>query len=156
MQYLREHFSHVSWERVCSGSGIPNIYAYLKESGYADEPKWLSDELAQASDPSPVIMNHALAGQPGAELCVATLNTFVSILAAEAGNLALKVLATGGIYLGGGIPPKILPALQTERFVETFRHKGRFENLLANVPVKVILNPEVALIGAACHGLEAD
>jgi len=88
------------------------------------------------------------------ELCIATLDAFVSILGAEAGNLALKVLATGGVYLGGGIPPRILPTLEQGRFMETFRRKGRFSDLLARVPVHVILNPKVALLGAACHGLE--
>lgn len=84
----------------------------------------------------------------------ATLNAFVSILGAEAGNLALKVLATGGVYLGGGIPLRILPALEQERFMEAFRRKGRMSDLLACVPVHVILNPKVALLGVACHGLE--
>jgi glucokinase len=152
LQHLREHFGHVSWERVCSGSGIPNIYEYLKDSGYADEPVWLSERLAQADDPSPAIVNTALEGQPGAELCVATLNTFVAILGAEAGNLALKVLARGGIYLGGGIPPKILDALTGERFSAAFRGKGRFTDMLSSIPVYIILHPEAALMGAASLG----
>ena len=88
------------------------------------------------------------------ELCVATLNAFISILGAEAGNLTLKVMASGGVYLGGGIPPRILPALKQKRFLEAFRHKGRMSDLLARVPVHVILNPKVALLGAACFGLE--
>ena len=178
LRYLQGGFEHVSYERVCSGRGLPNIYAYLKDSGYADEPDWLTEQLAVADDPTPVIVNAALrqpfdpstglrAGlaqdkaQDNAldderlcELCIATLNTFVSILGAEAGNLALKVLASGGVYLGGGIPPRILTALEQERFMEAFRHKGRMSDLLARVPVHVILNPKVALLGAACHGLE--
>jgi glucokinase len=159
--YLQERFEHVSYERVCSGRGLPNIYAYLRDSGYADEPAWLTEQLAAADDPTPVIVNAALLrhrppldSERPCELCVATLNAFVSILGAEAGNLALKVLATGGVYLGGGIPPRILPALEQERFMEAFRHKGRMSDLLARVPVHVILNPKVALLGAACHGLE--
>jgi glucokinase len=152
--YLQDRFEHVSYERVCSGRGLPNIYAYLKDSGYADEPTWLTEQLAAADDPTPVIVNAALNGERRCKLCVATLNAFVSILGAEAGNLALKVLATGGVYLGGGIPPRILPALEQERFVRAFRHKGRMSDLLAGVPVHVILNPKVALLGAACHGLE--
>jgi glucokinase len=155
LQYLRERFGHVSWERVCSGKGIPNIYSYLKESGYADEPAWLAQRLRAAPDPSPIIVNAALAGEHGAELCVSTLNIFLSILGAEAGNLALKVLSTGGVYLGGGIPPRILSALKGDRFIQAFRHKGRFEDFLIDIPVHVILNPEVALFGAVCHGLEA-
>jgi glucokinase len=154
LRYLQGRFEHVSYERVCSGRGLPNIYAYLKDSGYADEPDWLTEQLAVADDPTPVIVNAALDEERPCELCVATLNALVSILGAEAGNLALKVLASGGVYLGGGIPPRILPALQQEWFMEAFRRKGRMSDLLARVPVHVILNPKVALLGAACHGLE--
>lgn len=114
----------------------------------------MAEQLAVADDPTPAIVNVALDDEKPSELCVATLNTFVSILGAEAGNLALKVLATGGVYLGGGIPLRILPALKCERFMEAFRHKGRLSGLLARMPVHVILNPRVALLGAACHGLE--
>jgi len=154
LRYLQGRFERVSYERVCSGRGLPNIYAYLKDSGYADEPAWLTEQLAVADDPTPIIVNTALDSQKGCELCVATLNAFVSILGAEAGNLALKVLASGGVYLGGGIPPRILPALEQQRFMEAFQRKGRMSDLLARVPVHVILNPKVALLGAACHGLE--
>jgi glucokinase len=154
LRYLHARFQHVSYERVCSGRGLPNIYGYLKDSGYADEPVWLTQQLAAAGDPTPVIVNAALDSERPCELCVATLNAFVSILGAEAGNLALKVLASGGVYLGGGIPPRILPALEQKPFGEAFRHKGRMSDLLARVPVHVILNPKVALLGAACHGLE--
>jgi glucokinase len=152
LRYLHDRFEHVSYERVCSGRGLPNIYAFLKDSGYADEPAWLAEELAAADDPTPVIVNTALARE--CELCVATLDTFVSILGAEAGNLALKVLASGGVYLGGGIPPRILPALEQGPFMQAFRNKGRMSDLLVRFPVHVILNPKVALLGAACHGLE--
>jgi glucokinase len=144
---------HVSFERVCSGLAIPNIYAYLRDSGYAPEPEWLARSLAAAQDQTPVIMNAARDDDQGCELCVATLKTFVSILGAEAGNLALKVLSTGGVYLGGGIPPRILPVLQEGTFLGDFRHKGRFSDLLAGMPVHVILNPRAALLGAAAYGL---
>jgi glucokinase len=154
LRYLQDRFGHVSCERVCSGRGLPNIYTYLKDSGYADEPAWLAEQLAAADDPTPVIVNTALDEEKPCELCVATLSTFVSILGAEAGNLALKVLASGGVYLGGGIPPRILPALEQGRFMEAFQRKGRMSDLLARMPVHVILNPKVALLGAACHGLE--
>jgi glucokinase len=152
LQYLLERSDHVSFEHVCSGMGLPNIYAFLRESGYAEEPGWLAEQLAVADDPNPIIAKAALAKT--SELCVATLDLFVTILGAEAGNMALKVLATGGIYLGGGIPPKILPALAEERFMQAFMSKGRFSDMLARVPVHVILNPKSALLGAACHGLE--
>jgi glucokinase len=154
LHYLQRRFEHVSYERVCSGVGLPNIYAFLKDSGYADEPAWLAEELAAADDPTPIIANAALNGERPCQLCVATLDTFVSVLGAEAGNLALKVLASGAVYLGGGIPRRILPALKHERFMGAFRRKGRLSDLLARIPVHVILNPKVALLGAACHGLE--
>jgi glucokinase len=154
LRYLEGRFGHVSYERVCSGRGLPNIYAYLKDSGHADEPAWLVEQLAAANDPTPAIVNAALDGEKPCELCAATLGAFVSILGAKAGNLALKVLATGSVYLGGGIPPRILPALEQGRFMETFRRKGRMSDLMSRTPVHVILNPKVALLGAACHGLE--
>ena len=153
LRYLLESFDHVSYERVCSGMGLPNIYAYLKDSGYAEEPAWLAEDLAAADDPTPVIVNAALDSERPCELCVATLDVFVSILGAEAGNLALKVLATGGVYVGGGIPPRILSILERGPFMESFRSKGRFSDLMSRMPVHVILNPKVALLGAACHGL---
>ena len=155
LSYLLEQFEHVSSERVCSGPGIPNIYAYLRDSGYGDEPEWLAQQLAAADDPTPILVNGALGTERQSELCVATLNAFVSILGAEAGNLALRILATGGVYVGGGIPPRILPALQHEHFLESFQRKGRMSALLARVPVHVILNPKAALLGAARRGLES-
>ena len=151
--HLQRRFDHVSCERVCSGIGLPNIYAFLRDTGYAEEPDWLAQELAAADDLTPLIVKVALDDERPCELCIATLNTFVSILGAEAGNLALKALATGGVYLGGGIPRRILSALEQGRFMEAFRRKGRMSDLLARMPVHVILNPKVALLGAACHGL---
>jgi glucokinase len=154
LQYLLDRFEHVSYERVCSGRGLPNIYAYLRDSGYAEEPPALAEQLAAAEDPTPVIVKAALDEGPQHELCVATLNTFVSILGAEAGNLALRVVATGGVYLGGGIPPRILPVLTNGEFMHAFRSKGRLSELMVRTPVHVILNPKAALMGAACYGLE--
>jgi glucokinase len=154
LRYLMVRFPHVSYERICSGMGIPNIYDYLKDSGYAEEPQWLAEQLATTLDRSPIIVNNALDKENACEICVATLNTFVSILASEAGNLALKVLSTGGVYIGGGIPPRILSYLQDNHFMQAFTHKGRFTQMLAQIPVHVILNPKVALLGAAIHGLE--
>jgi glucokinase len=153
LHYLFGRFSHVSSERVCSGSGIPNIYAYLRDSRPATEPAWLAQEIAGASDPTPVIVQAALDESRPSELCAATLRTFVSILGAEAGNLALKVLATGGVYLGGGIPPRLLALLESPDFLESFRGKGRMADLLDRVPVHVILNPKAALLGVAYAGL---
>lgn len=155
LRYLLRRYEHVSYERVCSGMGIPNIYAFLKESGYAEEPAWLREQLPVAKDPTPIIVSAALDDKRPCELCISTLNTFVSILGAAAGNLALQVLATGGVYLGGGIPPRVLPVLKTERFMQTCKSKGRMTDLMSQIPVHVILNPKSALLGAAVHGLES-
>jgi glucokinase len=154
LRHLLQRYDHVSYERVCSGMGMPNIYAYLKDSGHAQEPLWLAEELSTAEDSTPVIVSTALSQERTCELCKATLDTFVSILGAEAGNLALKVLATGGVYLGGGIPPRILSALDNGAFMEAFQAKGRFRELMSRLPVYVILNRKVALLGAARVGLE--
>lgn len=145
---------HVSYERVCSGIGIPNIYGYLRDTGFAPEPAWLASELAAAKDRTPVIVNNALDPERATLICRETLARFVSILGSEAGNLAMKVLATGGVYLGGGIPPRIIPALQHPRFMAAFCNKGRMQAWLAKIPIYVITNPHVALLGAAYYGLD--
>ena len=111
----------------------------------------MKEALYRADDPTPIIVQKAMAGE--CELSIATLNAFVSILGAEAGNLALKVMATGGLYLGGGIPPKILSKLRDGTFMASFVNKGRFAERLAQIPVYVILNQQTALLGAACYGL---
>jgi len=153
LRYVRERFGHVSYERVCSGIGLPNVYDYLRDSGYAPEPSWLAEALGAADDRTPLIVQTAMSTERSSPLCTAALDTFVEILGAEAGNLALKVLATGGVYVGGGIPPRILPLLQRGPFLRAFAAKGRFSGLLSRMPVCVILNPKVALLGAACYGL---
>jgi len=152
---LQEQFGHVSYENVCSGRGLPNIYRFLKEKRYAPEPSWLAEKLTGTDDPAPVIVDAALDQARPCELCAEALNIFVSVLGAEAGNLALKVLATGGVYLTGGIPPRILPFLNKGRFIKAFRHKGRMSALVARMPVYVVLNSRVALLGAARYGLES-
>jgi glucokinase len=152
LSYLLTRYEHVSYEWVCSGIGLPNIYYFLRDSGRYPEPDWLRTELAAAKDVTPVISRAAEAGK--AEICVETLRLFVTILGREAGNLALKVLATGGVYLGGGIPPRILPFLRQASFIQAFTAKGRFSALLAKMPLHVILNPEAGLFGAACHALQ--
>ena len=154
LSHLWDRYEHVSYERVCSGLGIPNIYGYLKSSGYAEEPTWLAERLTEVSDATPIIVNNALDDERRCALCEGTLRTFVSILGAEAGNLALKTLATGGVYLAGGIPPRILPALDEGVFMRAFCDKGRFEDMMVSVPVYVICNPKAPLLGAAAYGLE--
>jgi glucokinase len=151
LRNLMGKFGTVSYERVCSGSGIPNIYAFLKKQQFAPESPEVKKALKRAADPTPVIVKNAMSGE--CELSIATLNTFVSILGAEASNLALKVMAVGGIYLGGGIPPKILTKLKDGTFMAAFVNKGRFAEMLAQIPVYVILNDQTALLGAASYGL---
>ena len=150
---LQEQFGHVSYENVCSGRGLPNIYRFLKKRREASEPSWLTEKLTGTDDPVPVIVDAALDQARPCELCAEALNIFVSVLGAEAGNLALKVLATGGVYLTGGIPPRILPFLNKGQFMKAFRHKGRMSDLVARMPVYVVENSGIALLGAACYGL---
>lgn len=154
LRYLRPHYGHVSYERVCSGRAIPDLYRFLKETGRYPEPAWLAAELNQEADPTRVIVKAGVEGRSA--ICRATLGLFADILAAEAGNLALKVLATGGVYLGGGLPPRLLRFIKQDAFRAAFLNKGRLSGLLAKVPVYLIRHPEVALFGAACHGLEAE
>ncbi|PDV99683.1 glucokinase [Candidatus Chloroploca asiatica] len=153
LKYLLEEHRHVSYERVCSGMGIPNIYAYFRDRVFRQETPSVASQLATADDPTPVIVSGALNPTGPCPVCAATLDCFLGILGSEAGNLALKVLATGGIYLGGGIPPRLLPQLRGERFLNAMRNKGRFRKLMERIPVHVILNSKTALYGAAAYAL---
>lgn len=153
LRYMLKRFGHVGYERVCSGIGIPNIYDFFRDSQYATESPVLAAQLDAAADRTPLIVQAALDEREPDPLCVATLDMFVSVLGAEAGNLALKVLATGGVYLGGGIPQRILPKLQETHFMSAFTNKGRFAALMSRIPVHVILT-QAALTGAARYGLE--
>jgi len=146
LRYLRGRFGHVSSERVLSGPGLKNVYDFLRDTGRYEEPKWLADELA-AGDPSADISKLALAGK--SPLCEAALRRFVRLYGSEAGNLAIRTLARGGVYVGGGIGPKILPALERPDFREAFLAKGRFRAFLEQVEVSVALDPSVPLLGAA-------
>ena len=144
---------HVSYERVLSGPGLVNVYTFLRDTGRGEEPSKLSEEM-RTGDPAAAISTAAL--RATSPLAVAALDLFVSILGAEAGNLALKMKATRGIYLGGGIAPKILPRLKRSGFLEAFVDKGRFRAFMEAIPVKVILNEHTALRGAAlCASLPA-
>jgi glucokinase len=156
LRHWQERLDHVSVERFGSGMGLPNIYAFLRDSGRAEEPPWLAEALAGAGDPTPIIVGTALDPERSCRLCRVALDTFVSIVGAEAGNLAVKLLATGGVYLGGGIPPRILPALTDGRFMTAFLHKGRMSRLLKQMPVHVILHHQAALLGVACYGLDIE
>jgi glucokinase len=152
LTYLSRQHHHVSVERIASGSGIPNIYEFIRDTDLAEEPDWLRRKIAEADDPTPVIIETALDEGTSCDICQETLDIFLSALGSEAANLALKVLATGGVYLGGGIPPRILPALQDGRFQKAFRNKGRFREMLTRIPIHVIMDPKAALTGAALHG----
>ncbi len=150
-RYLHGQFGHVSVERVLSGQGLVYIYRWLKESGRYQEPESLKERM-ETADPAEAITESALGSD--LPLCRQALDHFVSILGAVCGNLALTAMTTGGIYLGGGIPPKILPALEEGLFLEAFRNKGRFQEFLEKVPVRVILDSKAALLGAAISAEE--
>lgn len=149
LQHLRHTLNgRVSFERVVSGLGIKNVYAYLRDVEKIDEPQWLRDRLA-AEDPSAVIGTCAEDGSSW--ICFETMKLFTAAYGAETGNIALKVLATGGMYLGGGIAPKILKTLQNGAFTQAFLDKGRLSPLLQAIPVRVILDDTCALLGAAAY-----
>ena len=153
LAYMLKHFDHVSYEHVCSGIGIPHIYEYLRSSGYALETPQVAEAITAARDPSPAIIKFGLDPAQPSVLCAATLDILTSILGDEAGNLALKVLATGGVYLAGGIATHVLPILESQRFMQAFTRKGRFSELMARMPIHVIVT-RAALAGAAGYGLE--
>jgi glucokinase len=145
LRFLRQEFGRVSYERILAGPGLHNVYRF-ERSRSEPEPAWLSERMLR-EDPGAVVSEVALAGGDGA--CARALDLFVSLYGAEAGNLALKVLALGGVWIGGGIAPKILPALQRGSFMESFAAKGRFTELLHRIPVRVATNPEAPILGAA-------
>jgi glucokinase len=149
---LRERFGRVSWERLLSGPGMANIYHYLLESQVAPEQPVVRAEL-ESEDPATVIVRHGL-GRSDC-LSVRTLDLFWQVLGAEAGNLALAIVATGGVYIGGGIAPRLAHQLDSGRFVAAFRNKGRLSSVLARIPVHVIMNPSVGILGAAAVAARA-
>jgi glucokinase len=146
LRYLIAKFGRASCERVVSGPGLRNIFDFLRETGRGEAPDWLLAEMEE-KDPSAVIARAALDGK--SELCVKALDILISCFGAEAGNLALKMLATGGVFIGGGIAPKIIQKLRERAFIDAFTQKGRFTHLLESIPVRVILNDKAALFGAA-------
>jgi len=145
-RFLAAEVGHVSVERVLSGPGLHNIYRFLRDGQGLAEPSWLSEALRR-EEPSPLISRLGLEGR--AEICVRALELFVAIYGAEAGNLALRMMATAGVYLGGGIAPRILPVLRAPAFLTAFTGKGRLQPLLEDVPVRVVMNDRAALLGAA-------
>jgi glucokinase len=149
LRYLIGRFGRVSYERVVSGPGLANIYDFLSERAGSRVPGPFADKIAAAEDRSPVISQAALAGDP--EIAVKAMDLLVSSYGAEAGNLALKAKAIGGVYVGGGIAPKILSKLNNGTFMQAFNEKGRYRELVSSIPVYVVLNEKAALRGAAYH-----
>jgi glucokinase len=149
LRYLLARFGHVSYERVLSGPGLFNIYRFLKESRGMAEPPLLAERFAAGDDPAAVISTAALAKE--AEICCTALDLFVSIYGAEAGNMALRFKSVRGLYVGGGIAPKILDKLKDGTFMRSFIDKGRYTELLAAMPVQVVLNPQAGLRGAGYY-----
>ena len=145
-QHLHQSAGHVSVERLLSGPGLVNIYNWLRETGRVNEPRWLADRM-KAEDPAKVISATAL--ENSVPICVEALEVFISIFGAVAGNFALIGLTRAGIYLGGGIAPQILAKLKDGLFIKSFINKGRFKELLQQIPVYVILNEKAPLLGAA-------
>jgi glucokinase len=154
LEYLVQRFDHVAVERVCSGIGLPNIYEYLRDAEHIPEKPEVAQLIASAKDGTKAIVEAASDPNNPCELCRATIKMLVSILASEAGNLALKVLATGGLYLAGGVALHVLDVLKQPQFMQTFAKKGRFKDLMGRIPVHVI-TARAALVGAANFGLES-
>jgi glucokinase len=149
LRFLKQKYNgRISFERVLSGMGLTNIYEFLREVRGMAEPVWLAERMA-AEDPNAVITELALAAK--SEICEKTLDMFVSAYGAEAGNLALKLLSVGGVYIGGGIAPRILEKLKDGTFMKAFTDKGRLSQLLINMPVRIILESRAALLGAAAY-----
>ena len=149
LRHLIGRFGHASYERVVSGPGLVNIYRFLKEVRRMEEPTALSERFAREDDRAAVISQAALARE--FEISVVALDIFVSVYGAEAGNLALRAKSVRGLYVGGGIAPKMIAKLQDGTFMRAFRDKGRYADFMAAIPVKVVLNEQAALRGAAYH-----
>lgn len=146
LRFLLTEYGHASWERVLSGQGLFNVYRFFRDTGRFEEPEWLAESIRQ-EDPAASIAQCALEGT--APICEHSLELFVSLYGAEAGNLALKMMAVGGVYIAGGIAPKILDWLKRPSFRRAFVAKGRMRRLLEAIPVQVVVSDQVALLGAA-------
>lgn len=150
-RYLWARFGHVSWERVVSGPGLVNIHAFLRDTGRGEEPAWLAEEMREG-DPAAAVARAALSDRCG--LAARALEIFASAYGAAAGNLALHFAAGAGVWIAGGIAPRVLPALRTPGFLEAFRGKGRFRPWLEKVPLRVVLDERAPLLGAARYALQ--
>lgn len=161
LKYLRTKLEveHISVERVVSGQGIASIYQFLRDSKYASESPEIGDRIRtweqepkQTIDPAAIIAQAAF--KQSDALCEKTMEMFIEAYGAETGNLALKLLSYGGIYIAGGIAAKILPLMQDGRFLNTFKDKGRVSTLIKEIPVHIVLNPQVGLVGSVLYGLQ--
>ncbi|MFH1566472.1 MAG: glucokinase [Gemmatimonadota bacterium] len=149
-KWLFTRYGHVSWERVVSGPGLEHIYEFLRDAGHGAEPDWLAQELAGTDDRAGCISRAAASGR--SDLAEQAVDLFVSLYGAEAGNLALKLLSSGGVYIGGGIAPKMIERLRSGAFMDAFAEKGRVSEVLRDMPVYVVLNDKAGLLGAAYFG----
>jgi glucokinase len=154
LRYLLPRFGHVGVERVCSGIGVPNLYEFLRDEEKIAERPEVAQLISSAKDHTKVIVDAAFDPENSCELCMATVELLALILASEAGNLALKVLATGGVYMAGGIALHLVKLLQQPQFVQTFTRKGRFKELMERMPIHIITT-RAALVGAAAFGLQS-
>src|SRR6266852_5398671 len=149
--YLQKKYGRISYERILSGPGIKNIYDFLRDSRKSEEPEWLRQQMDTSHDPPALISQLALEGR--AAICDQCLSIFVSIFGAETGNAALKFMSTGGIFIGGSIAAKIVPKMKDPVFMQSFLDKGRMESLLKDMTVKIVLNDDCGIIGAARYTL---
>jgi glucokinase len=149
LEHMLKKSGHVSFEHVCSGIGIPNIYSFLRDIEQLPQTPEVTSLIDSAPDRTAAIFTHA----DHSELCAATIEVFVSILAAEASNLAVKMMATGGVYVAGGVAVHALAALKQPAFMESFTRKGRFAELMSRIPIHVVVSP-AGLAGAAAYGLK--
>jgi glucokinase len=152
LEYMRQRFEHVSYERVCSGVGIPNVYDFFRDREKTHEPPEITERIAAAGDRTKAIIQAALDPAYPSPRCAAAIDTVVSIMGSEAGNLALKVFAMGGVYLAGGIAVHLQPVLKSPRFLQSFRHKGRLADVMGRIPVR-LMTGKVGIAGAAAYGL---
>jgi len=147
LKYLLTRYKTVSYERVLAGPGIKNVYDFLRDTKRLEEPDWLREQISATKDPPALISQLAL--EKKAPICELTMQIFVSVYGAEAGNCALKFMSLGGMFIGGSIAAKNVPLMKAPEFLEAFFDKGRMRGLLQDVPVKIVLNDDAGLLGAA-------
>jgi glucokinase len=153
LEFMRQRFKHVSYEHVCSGVGIPHVYDFFRDGEKTQERPEITERIAMAGDRTKAIIQAALDSADPSPRCTAAIETVVSIMGSEAGNLALKVLAVAGVYLAGGVAVHLQPLLKSPRFLGSFRNKGRFADVMGRIPIH-LMTGKVAIAGAAAYGLK--